>query len=101
MSRPPMKNDASALRTVSINLRAQEKQREIIDQAASLLGKSRSDFMLESACKQAQDVLLDRCYFSLDGERFEAFLKLLDGSADTNDALKKTLRTPAPWDRDE
>ena len=33
-----------------INLRARAEQRELIDQAAELLGKNRSDFMLDAAC---------------------------------------------------
>ena len=39
------------------------------DHAASLLGKSRSDFMLEAACDRAQSVVLDQVFFSLDDEK--------------------------------
>jgi uncharacterized protein (DUF1778 family) len=35
---------------VSINIRAKAKQRDLIGQAATRLGSSRSDFMLEAAC---------------------------------------------------
>ncbi|WP_420827323.1 DUF1778 domain-containing protein [Halochromatium salexigens] len=35
----------------------------MIDQAANLLGKNRSDFMLEAACERAQSVPLDQVYF--------------------------------------
>jgi len=38
---------------VSINIRAKVRQRDIIDQAAERLGRSRSDFMLEAACRAA------------------------------------------------
>ena len=38
------------MRDAAINLRARPEQRDIIDQAAKLLGKNRSDFMLEAAC---------------------------------------------------
>ena len=41
--------------------------------SAERLGRSRSDFMLEAACRQAEDVLLDQTYFALDAERFAAF----------------------------
>jgi uncharacterized protein (DUF1778 family) len=48
-------------RDVTINIRAKKNQRDLIDRAAQLQGKSRSEFMLESAQKTAQDVLLAIC----------------------------------------
>ena len=51
------------MRTAAINLRAQPEQRDLIDYAASLLGKSRSDFMLDAACVEAQNVILNRTVF--------------------------------------
>jgi uncharacterized protein (DUF1778 family) len=48
---------------VTINIRAKKNQRDLIDRAAELQGKSRSEFMLESAQKIAQDVLLDPTIF--------------------------------------
>ena len=43
-------------RDVSINLRANQRQRALIDRAAEALGKNRSDFMLEAACREADAV---------------------------------------------
>ena len=37
---------------VTISIRAKAGQRDLIDQAADRLGRSRSDFMLEAACMQ-------------------------------------------------
>ena len=45
------------LRDAAINLRALPEQRDLIDHAATLLGKNRSDFMLEAACERAQAVV--------------------------------------------
>ena len=47
------------MRDAAINLRARPEQRELIDPAAQLLGKNRSDFMLEAACDKAQSALLE------------------------------------------
>ena len=47
------------MRDAAINLRALPEQRDLIDHAAQLLGKNRSDFMLEAACDRAQAVLLE------------------------------------------
>ena len=63
---------------VSINIRAKAKQSDLIDQAAQRLGRSRSDFMLEAACREAVDVLLDQAYFSVDADTFKKFRTLLE-----------------------
>ena len=59
------------MRDAAINLRAKPEQRDLIDQAAAMLGKNRSDFMLEAACDRAQSVLLDQVYFRLDDRRLK------------------------------
>ena len=63
MHPPASEESASQTRDVTINIRAKANQRALIDRAAQLQGKSRSEFMLESAYQKAQDVLLDRCFF--------------------------------------
>ncbi len=44
----------------SINLRIEAHTRQLIDDAAAILGKTRTEFMVESARRQAIDVLLDQ-----------------------------------------
>ncbi|NBX05980.1 MAG: DUF1778 domain-containing protein [Betaproteobacteria bacterium] len=66
------------MRDAAINLRALPQQRKLIDQAAQLLGKNRSDFMLEAACDKAQSVLLDQVFFNLDDEKFQQGGELLE-----------------------
>jgi uncharacterized protein (DUF1778 family) len=83
---------------VTISIRAKAGQRDLIDQAADRLGRSRSDFMLEAACRQAEDVLLDQTYFALDAKGFAAFQALLDHPPAPTDRLRRTLKTRAPWD---
>jgi uncharacterized protein (DUF1778 family) len=86
------------IRDININIRVKRTQRDLIDQAAELLGKSRSDFMLETACREAEDVLLDQCLFTLDAETFETFKALLDKPPSENPKLRKLMATPAPWE---
>lgn len=50
------------MRDASINLRAHAEQRDLVDQAARLPGKNRSDFMLEAACEKAQAALLNQVF---------------------------------------
>ena len=85
------------MRDAAINLRALPQQRDLIDQAAQLLGKNRSDFMLEAACERAQSVLLDQVFFNLDAAKFEEFTALLDAPAQPNPGLERLLAIKAPW----
>jgi uncharacterized protein (DUF1778 family) len=83
----------------TINLRASRKQKALIDQAAQALGRSRSDFMLDTACREAEAVLLDRCFFALSSEAFKRFTAMLDRPPKENAKLRRLLETRPPWDR--
>lgn len=85
------------MRDAAINLRALPEQRALIDQAAQLLGKNRSDFMLEAACDKAQSVLLDQVFFPLDDSKFQQFAALLDAPTSHNPGLERLLSVKAPW----
>jgi uncharacterized protein (DUF1778 family) len=84
------------MRDAAINLRALPEQRDLIDHAASLLGKNRSDFMLEAACDRAQAVILDQVFFSLDTEKFKQFTAMLDAPP-SNPGLERLMAVKAPW----
>jgi uncharacterized protein (DUF1778 family) len=85
------------MRDTAINLRALAEQRDLIDHAAQLLGKNRSDFMLEAACDKAQSVLLDQVFFKLDTEKFSQFTQLLDAPPAANAGLERLMAVKAPW----
>ncbi len=85
------------MRAAAINIRALPEQRDLIDQAANLLGKNRSDFMLEVACERAQAVLLDQVFFNLDDEKFRQFNAMLDAPAASNPGLERLKAVKTPW----
>jgi len=89
------------MRDAPINLRALPEQRDLIDHAASLLGKNRSDFMLEAACERAQAVVLDQVYFGLDEARFQEFTAMLDAPPTPNPGLQRLMAVKAPWRTDK
>ena len=86
------------MRAAAINLRALPEQRDLIDQAADLLGKTRSDFMLEAACERARAVMLDQVFFSLNAEKFRQFTALLDAPTAANPGLERLMAVKAPWE---
>jgi uncharacterized protein (DUF1778 family) len=85
------------MRDAAINLRALPEQRELIDHAAQVLGKSRSEFMLEAACERAEAVLLDQVHFTLDADKFQRFLDLLEAPPKSNPGLERLLAVKVPW----
>ena len=89
------------MRAAAINLRALPEQRDLIDHAANMLGKNRSDFMLEAACERAQSVLLEQVHFSLDADKFKQFTDLLDSSPKPNEGLKRLLAIDPVWNANE
>ncbi|MEI8326421.1 MAG: DUF1778 domain-containing protein [Betaproteobacteria bacterium] len=89
----------SSSEAVVINIRGKARQRDLIDQAAVHLGRSRSDFMLEASCREAQDVLLDQALFRVGAGTFDKLKALLDHPLPPTDKLRRLLKTKAPWDR--
>jgi uncharacterized protein (DUF1778 family) len=96
---PVARTTSNRSRGETINLRASRKQKALIDRAANALGRSRSDFMLDTACREAETVLLDRRYFVLSEDEFKKFTAMLDRSPKENPRLRRLLQTKAPWDR--
>ncbi len=90
---------AVTTRETIINLRAPSTQRALIDQAARVQGKTRTDFMLEAAYEKAQQVLLDRTVFALDAKTFKRFMEILDAPVRNSKALGRLLTKRAPWER--
>lgn len=86
-------------RAAPVNIRALPSQRNLIDKAAQLLHKTRSDFMLEAACKEAENVLLDRRLFLVTEQQFSAFESLLNHPLQDIESLQKLLNTKSPWEK--
>ena len=63
------------------------------------VGKNRSDFMLEPACREADAVLLDRRIFPLDEKTYKRFVATLDKPPADNPKLRRLLTSKAPWER--
>ncbi len=90
---------AQTKESISINIRAKTRQRDLIDQAAERLGRSRSDFMLDAACREAEGVLLDQAFFTVSVDTFAKLRALLDRPLPATDKLRRLLKKKAPWDK--
>lgn len=81
-----------------IQMRVNQQVRDLIDRAAAATGKSRSEFMLDSARATATDVLLDQRLFELDPAQWDELIAALDQSPRPNAALKALMKSSAPWE---
>ena len=84
---------------VVINIRAKSLQQSLIDKAAIKLNKTRSEFMLETSCREAENVLLDQNLFLLDEEQFKNFNDLLNAPISKYNELKSLLGSVSPWEK--
>jgi len=82
-----------------INRRPPPAQRELIDRAARLQRKSRTDFMLAASRENAEQVLLDQTLSNASAKQYKAFVALMDAPLAENPGLKRLLARRAPWDK--
>lgn len=81
----------------TITMRLPEQARDLIDTAAAAVGKSRTEFVLDSARQNAIDVLLDQRVFHLDAAAGEAFADMLTRPIEPNAALRDLMAAKSPW----
>lgn len=71
----------------------------MLNRAAQLRGQKLSEFMLESARRQAEEAILDQRVFFLDAKAHTAFLAQLDAPAKPNTALRALMARKPAWQR--
>ncbi len=81
----------------SINLRIEAQTRRLIDDAAAVLGKTRTEFMIDSARTRAVDVLLDQRLFVLDEAGFDSFVAVLDNPPAPGPKLRALMGRAPVW----
>ena len=82
----------------TLNLRIKPEVRGLIDRAAELVGKNRTDFVLDAARRAAEDALMERTVFAFNAKAYRTFVARLDAPPKPNRRLRKSLQTPAPWE---
>jgi uncharacterized protein (DUF1778 family) len=85
-------------KTVPINMRAEPEQQAILSKAASLLNMDRSSFVLDAACREAENVLLNQRLFQLDENKFNAFADALIKPLPSGAKLESLLTARSPWE---
>jgi uncharacterized protein (DUF1778 family) len=89
----------SSAKRDTLNLRIKPEDRSMIERAAQVRGKTRTDFVLDAARAAAEEALLEQAVIRVAPEAYAAFLERLDAPVQSNERLRKTLRSKAPWDK--
>jgi uncharacterized protein (DUF1778 family) len=77
----------------ALNLRIRPQVGELIDRAAELVGKNRTDFVLD-ARRAAEDTLVDRIILRVSPKAYRQSLARLDAPPKPNKRLLRSMQTP-------
>jgi uncharacterized protein (DUF1778 family) len=84
-----------------LSMRLPEADLAIIDRAAMLRGRSRTDFVRDAAVRAAEDVLMETAPIRMSAAGFEAFMAALSGPAASVPEIVELCRRVAPWETGE
>jgi uncharacterized protein (DUF1778 family) len=82
-----------------IQIRTSAAAKAILNRAATLRGQKLSEFMLDSARRQAENTILDQRSFFLDPKAHERFLAMLDNPVRPSKELRARMRRKPSWER--
>jgi uncharacterized protein (DUF1778 family) len=83
-----------------LSIRLPDADIAIIDRAARLRGRSRTDFMRDAAVRAAEDVLMETTPIRMSAEGFDAFMAAVSGPAAPAPEMVELFRRAAPWETD-
>lgn len=81
-----------------LSMRLPEADIAIIDRAADLRGRSRTDFVREAAVRAAEEVLMESTLLRMSPEAFDAFSRAIAAPAAPVPEMVASLRRRAPWE---
>jgi uncharacterized protein (DUF1778 family) len=81
-----------------IQIRTSARTKAVLNRAAELRGQKLSEFMLDSARRQAEEAILDQRAFFLEPKAHDAFLAMLDAPVKPGAQLKALMKRKAAWE---
>lgn len=81
-----------------ISMRLPDADIAIIDRAATLRGRSRTDFVRDAAVRAAEDVLLESMPIRMSPSGFKTFMAALSGPGVPVPEMVELFRRVAPWE---
>lgn len=92
MSRAPERKD------YPISMRLPESDVAMIDRAAALKGRSRTDFVRDAAVRAAEEAVIEQQLIRMTEDGFADFMAVMAAPAEAVPELVEVLRRPAPWE---
>lgn len=90
---------SSSRKDDAIQIRVNANEKAVLSRAASLRGQKLSEFMLDSARREAEAALLDQRLFFLEPDDHDRFLALLDAPPAPSDGLIALMARKPAWER--
>ena len=81
-----------------ISMRLPEADVAMIDRAATLRGRSRTDFVRDAAVRAAEEVVMEQSLIRMSPEGFAGFMEVLSAPAAQVPEMVELARRPAPWE---
>ena len=81
-----------------ISMRLPEADVAMIDRAASLRGRSRTDFVRDAAVRAAEEIVLEQGLIRMSPEGFADFMEVLSRPATPVPEMVELTKRPAPWE---
>ena len=81
-----------------LSMRLPEADIAIIDRAANLRGRSRTDFVREAAVRAAEDVVMETAPIRMSAAGFKAFMTALSTPARPVPEMIQLFQRKAPWE---
>ena len=91
-------NPMQEQKTERIDIRTSFTAKAVLQQAASSVNKTVSEFLLDTGLSAASEVLADRRVFALNDEQWNQFQEVLDADPKDKPALKKLLADRGVFD---
>lgn len=81
-----------------ISMRLPETDVAMIDRAASLRGRSRTDFVRDAAVRAAEEAILENRLIRMSTAGFDAFVEAISRPATPVAEMVELATRPAPWE---
>jgi uncharacterized protein (DUF1778 family) len=91
------KTPTRSAKSQRINVRATDRQEQLIRRAADATDRTVTDFVLEIASQEAERILADRRWFVATDAQWEEFERLLDVPLPRDSKLVRLAQRPSPF----
>lgn len=81
-----------------LSMRLPEADIAVIDRAANLRGRSRTDFVRDAAVRAAEEVLMENALLRMSSSGYRQFMDVIAAPPKSVPELVKLFKRPPPWE---